>query len=71
MADTKFIVTIGDAVHDELDVCDIQEAVVNAAQRVYDHIDHGNVDVELVQVVKTGKRRNAEQRLRYVILDVA
>jgi hypothetical protein len=69
MAQRHFLVTIQDDVQG-LDVNDVQEAVVREAQHAYDHIDHGNVDVQLIETIEPPSRSKNLYYFSYRVLDV-
>lgn len=66
----KFLITIG--AETELDVHDVQSAVVAEGERVHDDdIDHGNVDVMLIEeATKQDQEDKNIQFLAYKVLDV-
>jgi len=73
MATRKFIVTIREDAAPDLDAGDIQQAVVDAWPSSTD-LDHGNVDVELIEVVHGPKAPRPitfwQYELAYNVLDV-
>lgn len=69
MAQRHFLVTIG--ADTELDVHDVQGAIVYEAERAHDDdVDHGDVDVQLIEADKVDHMSNYKiTTIRYSVLD--